>query len=475
MKKKTASTIRIVLFALCQVLIAGLVTTSSAFGEAEWQSLFNGDNLKGWRVSEWKERPGQAKFVVENGEIVGTSEEGVPNTFLCTEALYGDFILEYEVWVAPGLNSGVQIRSTSDPESMNGRVHGYQVEIDTSKRRWTGGIYDEGRRGWMYPLSRNEKGQQAFRNGEWNHYRVEAIGSHLRTWVNGIQCSNLVDNMTAEGIIGLQVHSIRDASLAGKQVKWRNLRILTTDVEAYRLPQDPDVTEISWLKNELTEAELRKGWRLLWDGQTTDGWRRANDSVFPEMGWVIEDGILMVVESGGGESRNGGDIVTLEEFSSFELELDFKITKGANSGIKYFVVEGLNKGVGSAIGPEFQILDDRHHPDAKEGVQGNRTIGSLYDLIRAENLSEDGRKDKRVNAIGKWNKARLVVHGNHVEHWLNNVKVVEYERGSQIYHNLVAKSKYEKYEGFGEAPTGHILLQDHGNEVHFRSIKIREF
>ncbi len=126
------------------------------------------------------------------------------------------------------------------------------------------------------------------------------------------------------------------------------------------------------------------------------------------------------------------------------------------------------------MAPEYQILDDKQHPDAKKGVNGNRTVASLYDLIKAENLSEPNRNSKRFNEGGRWNKARLVVRGKHVEHWLNNVKVVEYERGSQIYRNLVAKSKYAKYPNFGEAPKGHILLQDHGNRVSFRSIKIRE-
>lgn len=461
---------------LKRILLTTFICTLPILAQAaEWKDLFNGKDLSGWVISEWKERSGQAEFRVENGEIVGISKEGVPNTFLCTVDAYSDFILEYEAWVAPGLNSGVQFRSISDPDQMAGRVHGYQLEMDTSPRKWTGGIYDEGRRGWVYPLSRNEKGQDAFRNGEWNHYRVEAIGGQLRTWVNGIQCSNLADTMTASGIIGLQVHSIRDASLAGKEVHWKNLRILTSDLENNRHAVDPDVPEISWLVNELTDTERRKGWRLLWDGVTTNGWRRANDTIFPEEGWVINDGILTVLESGGGESRNGGDIVTEEEFANFELEVDFKITKGANSGIKYFVVEGLNKGAGSAIGLEFQILDDKFHPDAAEGVNGNRTIGSLYDLIRGENLSEANRTEKRVNATGKWNKARLVVKGSHVEHWLNNVKVVEFERGTQVYRSLVEKSKYAKFAGFGEAPAGHILLQDHGNEVHFRSIKIREF
>lgn len=457
-----------------RLLLLAAALVPAGLAAAPWIELFNGTDLTGWTVSEWAERPGQAGFRVENGEIVGTSKEGVPNTFLCTTGTYGDFILEFEAWVESGLNSGVQVRSVSDPQEMRGRVHGYQLEMDTSARAWTGGIYDEARRGWLYPLSRNEPARTAFRNGEWNRYRVEAIGNTLRTWVNGVQCANLVDDLTARGIIGLQVHSIREASLAGKEVRWRNIRVLTDDLEQNRLADDPAVPEISWLANTLTPMEQRKGWRLLWDGTSSNGWRRANDTRFPEAGWVMREGVLTVLESGGGEARHGGDIVTEEEFSSFELELDFKITKGANSGIKYFVVEGLNKGVGSAIGLEFQILDDAHHPDAKEGVNGNRTIGSLYDLIRAENLSEGDDAPKRVNATGKWNKARLVVTGRHVEHWLNNVKVVEFERGTQVYRSLVEKSKYAKFAGFGEAPAGHILLQDHGNEVHFRSIKIRE-
>lgn len=456
------------------LILAGLLAGVS-LSAADWKELFNGRNLDGWEVKGWEPRPGTADFRVEDNMIIGTSKTGVPNTFLCTEATYGDFILEYEVWIEPGLNSGVQIRSLSYPEYNQGRVHGYQVEIDTSDRRWTGGLYEEGRRGWLYPLTRSEAARNAFRNGVWNHFRVEAIGSELRTWVNGVQCTNLVDDRTAEGFIGLQVHSIPNEDQAGKEVRWRNFRILTGDLEAHRLKADPDVAEISYLVNELTEHEKRLGWRLLWDGRTTNGWRRANDTGFPEEGWVIEDGILTVMESGGAESRNGGDIVTEQEFADFELELEFRITEGANSGIKYFVVEGLNTGVGSAIGLEFQILDDQRHPDARMGVEGNRTLGSLYDLIRADNLSEPPGRSKRVNRPGEWNKARLVVRGGHVEHWLNNIKVVEFDRHSQVYRALVAYSKYAKWDGFGEAPSGHLLLQDHGNRVSFRSIKVREF
>ena len=451
------------------ILIFLIADRPAAGQEENWQSLFNGRDLQGW-----KKLNGEADYRIEDGTIIGISRLNTANTFLCTEKNFGDFILEVEVLVDPALNSGIQIRSNSLPSYQNGRVHGYQVEIDPSPRAFSGGIYDEARRGWLYPLSLNPMGQAAFRNGEWNKYRIEAIGHEIRVWVNGINTANIVDNVTAEGFIALQVHSIENPEMAGRKIKWRNIRILTQGLEAARWPMHPGVIEENFVANTLSAYELRKGFRLLWDGQTTEGWRSAKGDRFPTNGWRIEDGILKTIESGGAESVGGGDIVTEEQFTDFELKVEFMITKGANSGIKYFVDPDLNQGTGSAIGLEFQILDDADHPDAAQGIAGNRQLASLYDLIPASNLSVPSRT-KDFRGVGKWNQARIVVQGNHVEHWLNGFKMVEFERRTPMFRSLVAYSKYKVWPGFGEWTKGHILLQEHGNEVWFRSIKVREF
>ena len=218
--------------------------------------------------------------------------------------------------------------------------------------------------------------------------------------------------------------------------------------------------------NTLSAEEKAAGWRLLWDGKTTDGWRSARGQEFPKGGWTIKEGELIVNETGGKEAAAGGDIVTREKFADFELQVDFKITPGANSGIKIFVDTELNKGAGSSIGPEFQILDDVRHPDAKLGRDGNRTMASLYDMIPAP-------ADKKVNAVGEWNHAHIIAKGKHVEFRLNGEKTVSFERGSNEWRATVAGSKFKDWRpAFGELPDGHILLQDHGNKVSFRNIKI---
>ncbi len=451
--------------------------TQPGFGADEWVNLVKDNSL-----TNWVQRGGQAKYSMEDGVVVGTSLVNTPNSFLCTEKTYGDFILEYDFKVDPKLNSGVQIRSEclDSPKELEwqgkkihipaGRVHGYQVEIDPDvprKRLWSAGIYDESRRGWLFPSDGvdgpqgkafSAQGLRLFKPQDWNHVRVEAVGDSIKTWLNGTPCADIHDALTPRGFIALQVHMIRDdKAREGTQVRWRNLRI-------------KEIASASAAPNTLSESERAAGWRLLWDGKTNDGWRSARAETFPTKGWKIADGVLTVHDSEGEGDKNGGDIVTRERFNNFELLADFKISPGANSGIKYFIqaeLDGKGKPVLNAtVGYEFQILDDEHHPDAKLGRDGNRKLGSLYDLLPAS-------ADKKTNAMGEWNTARIVVRGNHVEHWLNGRQVLAYDRDSAAFRSSLKQSKFKNVPGFGEWPDGHILLQDHSFPVHFRNLKIR--
>lgn len=446
------------------LLIGAFILTTfaaSAQQNGGWTKLFNGKDLSGFRQLN-----GKARYEVKNNEIVGTTVSNEPNSFLATEKEYGDFILELELFVHPEMNSGIQVRSLSKPEYMNGRVHGYQIEIDPSPRQWSGGIYDEARRGWLYPMELNPAGKKAFKNNAWNKYRIECIGNTIRTWVNGIPTAHLIDAETASGLIALQVHGIPKSEEPGHQVRWRNIRIKTTNLK--HSPTDK-IFVVNTVPNNLSIQEKNNGYTLLWDGKTTNGWRGAGRDKFPENGWEIRDGALNVLKSGGGEAVNGGDIVSEKMFSAFELKFDFKLSEGANSGVKYFVTEK-EKSTGSAIGLEYQVLDDQRHPDAKLGIDGNRTSSGLYDLIKPEKLPTS-----LVRKIGVWNQGIIRVYpDNKVEHWLNGYKVVEYVRGSPEYLKLVEGSKYKIWKDFGMATQGRILFQDHGDAVSYRSIKVKE-
>lgn len=438
--------------AICLLLLSVAVSAQQRGG---WQNLFNGKNLEGWRQLN-----GKAKYEVKNGEIVGTTVSNEPNSFLATDKDYSDFILELELFVDTSMNSGIQIRSLSNAGYQNGRVHGYQAEVDPSARQWSGGLYDEARRGWLYPLELNPQGKKAFKNNQWNKYHVECIGNTIRVWVNGIATSYVVDAETPKGFIALQVHGIRDASHAGKQIRWRNIRIKTSGLTPS--PGD-NIFVVNTVPNNISAQENRLGYSLLWDGETLNGWKGAGKTTVPQKEWEILNGELSIRKSEG--THGGGDIVTEKMFSAFELKFDFKLTEGANSGLKYFVNE-IN---GSMLGLEYQVLDDERHPDAKLGINGNRTLASLYDIFPARRPANSTKK------IGEWNQSIIRVYpDDKVEHWLNGFKVLEYQRGSADFLSHIATSKFKGVPNFGLAKEGRILLQDHGDKVYFRSIKVRK-
>ena len=463
---------------------AAVLATGPVYAQDGWNNLFNGKNLDGW-----EQHGGRAKYSVADGVLTGESVSGSGNSFLCTTQTFDSFELELEYKGDALLNSGVQIRSEVFPEAQTlniggkeikvaaDRVHGYQCEIDMDVARgrmWTGGIYDEGRRGWLFPADGgkgkqskafSKQGREVSKPGEWNKLHIVANGPSIKTWLNGTSRAEINDSLTPQGIIALQVHGVgTNTAKVGLKICFRNVRIRELK------PDSATATD-----NTLTEQEKAAGWQLLWDGKTPDGWRSAKSDKFPEHGWVIHDGRLTVHENSGDESAGGGDIITRKRYANFELTADFKTTPNCNSGIKIFVQPSLypitGKGekatIGSAIGLEFQILDDARHPDAKLGRDGDRTLGSLYDLIPAP-------KNKSDLPIGEWNQARILSQGKHVEFWLNGKKLVQFERGSTEFRKHVAESKYHNIAGFGEWADGHILLQEHGSEVSFRNVKIRE-
>lgn len=447
---------------ICLILSSSNGSVAQESNIDKWTKLFDGKSLNGWKTLG-----GNAPYSIENGVIVGTMTKGTPNSFLVTEEEYEDFILELDIKIEGSeTNSGIQTRSHYEPQANNGKgkVYGRQVEIDPTSRSWSGGIYDEARRGWLYPLELNENAKKAFKHEEFNHIRIEAIGDELKTWVNGIPTAYLIDTIDKKGFIGLQVHSVADQH-DGKKVYFKDIKIQTKELKSNKFPQDIYIVNLK--PNNLSASEKTSGYKLLFNGKDSKGWKSVKSQKFPQKGWEINSGEIKVQKANGAESTNGGDIVTIGQFDVFDLSFEFKLTPGGNSGIKYFVTLD-EKTNGSAIGLEYQILDDQKHPDAKMGRNGNRTLASLYDLITSN------KKNGAERSIGDWNRGRIVVtKDNKVTHYLNGIKVLSYQRGSTEFDSLVKQSKYKNWINFGKAPKGHILLQDHGDEVTFRSIKIK--
>ena len=407
------------LFSVAAIMGVALFCGSNTARSAEWINLFDGKSLNGW-----VQRGGEAKYRIENGEIVGSTVPNTPNSFLCTEKHYANFILEIEYRVDSRMNSGIQIRSHSLKSYKNRRVHGYQVEIDPSDRAWSAGIYDEARRGWLFDLKNKPEAQKAFKQNEWNKYRVEAIGDRINTWINGVPAADLHDALTPSGFIALQVHGVGKKTEA-MEVRWRNIRLQDLG-PAKPLP--------------------------LLHGNTLTGWVKGNGQPAGK-GWSVRDGVL------SWKSRSG-DIYTELEYGDFEFNLEWKISSAGNSGIKYRMTKYGN----ALLGPEYQVLDDNRHPDGKVR-QGRRKSAALYDILALSDTT-------RIKPVGEWNQTKIVAHGTKIEHWLNGGIVLAYDTSSKEFRDAVKESKFPKDKNFGENPWGKIMIQDHGDEVSYRNISI---
>jgi len=388
--------------------------------EAPWENLITGDTLAGW-----VQRGGKAEYRVENGEIVGRSVPGTPNSFLCTERIFGDFELELEFKVDPRLNSGVQIRSNSVPGYRDGVVHGYQVEIDPSERSWTGGIYDESRRGWLFSLEGKEAARQAFRQGQWNKLRVVAAGDSLKTWVNDVPAADLADALTRTGFIALQVHATQETEPL--EVRWRNIRVRDLGVPTSRPPTGALV--------------------LLGASGDLSAWEHA-DKPGATVQWKFRDGALEI-------EPGTGNLVTKRAFGDFQLHVEFNVDDSGKPG----QANG-NSGVYLQRRYEIQILNSCGQEPA------DNICGAIY-KVKAGDFN-------MALPAGQWQTyditfraARWDAAGNKT----GNARVTVYHNGTRIHDDVEIPGPTGA--GAPEAPTdGPLLLQDHGHRVRFRNIWI---
>ncbi len=355
---------------LASLVLAAVVGSQTIAADDGFVPLFDGKTLDGW-----KQLGGKADYEAVDGMIVGSSVPNTSNSFLCTEKDYANFVLELEFKVDPSLNSGIQIRSHSLADYKDGRVHGYQVEIDPSSRAWTAGIYDESRRGWLNNLKDNEPARKAFKGGAWNKVRVEAVGASIKTWLNGVPAADLIDSLTPSGFIGLQVHGVGGRT-DPVTVAWRNIRI-----------------------KDLGPSK----WEPLFDGKTLAGW-----STLPGGKWQAKDGLIL----GTSEKSDGrhGQLVSDRKVKDFTVRLKFKSVQG-NSGL-YFRVDKVDGSVGvHGFQAEIDPAND---------------IGGLYETGgRAWVVKPTAEQVKKYFKPGQWNEMTVSAYGRHITVEVNGTKSAE--------------------------------------------------
>ena len=419
------------LFSLCTIALCSL--TISCQNDDGWVELFNGKDLDGWHKVG-----GKGKYDVVNGEIVGTStankllpsdpaelakmtfEDFPKNTFLVSDKAYSDFIVELELKVG-NMNGGIQFRSNSDPDYYNGVFHGYQCEVDPSERAWSAGIYDEMGRAWLYPVTFNPPARTAIKLDDWNLYRIECIGSSIRSWLNDVPVAHLIDDKVSEGHFGLQVHFTFSEDQIGEQIFWRNIRIKTENLAPAPLE---DIFIANYIPNNLSPAEAAQGWKLLFDGENSTSLVGSNSTEFPADGWKMAEGMLTGISV-------GEEVSTPDRYKAFDVQFEFKTTESAEGGISYLSGSDMP-------GLEYLITDN----DTSEALGYS---GSVRGLIASAKVP----KHPADLVPTPWNRGRIMAYADgKVVHWLNGTKVLEYDRGSEDFKLSVSRSAYADDKDF---------------------------
>jgi HEAT repeat protein len=405
-----------------------------------WRPLFNGTDLH-----DWVQRGGKAIYRIEDDQIVGQSVPNTPNSFLCTRDEFANFILEFEFLVDPRLNSGVQIRSQSLDSYRNGVVHGYQIEIDPSARAWSAGIYDESRRGWLADLRDNPDAREAFRQNDWNHVRVEAVGERIRTWINGVAAADLRDDLTPSGFIALQVHGV--STDEPMTVRWRRIRIQELDDRA---GTTRDL--LGPVTDTMGQAPPADAVVLLGPDGDLSEWKSVRAGV-DEVPWRWQDGALRAAPA-------SGSIETVREFTDFHLHIEFNVT--AVPGGQHSQANG-NSGVYILRRYEIQILNSYGQP-----LGPANECGAIYQVKAPDaNASRPAGEWQSYDIV--FRSPRWDAAGTKTE----NARVSVLHNGRLIHDNAAIPNKTGA--GAAEAPTpGPILLQDHMSPVRFRNAWIRE-
>ena len=413
-----------------------------------WEPLFNGKNLDGW-----EKRGGEATYRVEHGEIVGTTNPNASkqeNTFLCTTREFADFELEYDFKIDPKLNSGVQIRSHSFPNYDNGRVHGYQVEIDPAERAWTAGIYDEARRGWLCDLKNNEPARKAFKQDKWNHVRVVAKGDSIKTWLNGVPAADLHDSLTHSGFIGLQVHASSEKQAL--EVRFKNLRI-KAEQDSWRNPSG----NVTWLMHP---AYPSTNTIPLTPIQTvvlplTEEWSPLGKPDRPvEWFWHDEKGNEFAEVKPG-----SGNIVTKKQFGDARYHVEFCTDDNGKTG-----QENGNSGVYVQGRYEVQILNSAGEAPTDDNC------GAIYKIKKADYGT--------VRKAGEWQTYDIWFTAPRFDDKgakTSNARMTVDHNGTRIHDNVevphsTGAGQPEVAPPNGGVATGPLMLQDHGNKIRFRNI-----